>query len=417
MIKPGLARILRLLEHTPLPWRAIHVAGTNGKGSVCAYASAMLNAAKVKCGRYTSPHLIDRWDCIVIDEKTVDQRLFHEVEASVMKRNNDNDIRASPFELLTATAFEIFVQEKVEVGIIEVGLGGKEDATNVLRDPFVTVITKIGKDHQALLGDTLVEIALQKAGIMKKGIPCIVDATNPPDIMNVFKQNAKAMEAGPIIQIPQGVDNKSSLIQNFLSNYNFEAHQKVNIQLAVEAVKHTLRCVDTLSGISDLLFAIPKTQWPGRLQDLSIKAITGRERRVLLDGAHNAQSAEALGFYVDVRLRQKCSPVTWVMAFSRGKDLVEIIPCLIRRGDHLVANKFGPVDGMPWVQSEDSEEVLRVAQKFDILDQVYASRDTSQALRQATETSDEGPLVIAGSLYQVSDVLRSVRSMEISKAF
>lgn len=416
MIKLGLARITRLLEHTALPWRAIHVAGTNGKGSVCAYASAMLNAARVKCGRYTSPHLINRWDCIVINEKIVDEKLFHEVEASVMKRNNDNNVDASPFELLTATAFEIFDHEKVDIGIVEVGLGGKEDATNILRDPLVTVITKIGKDHQALLGDSLVEIAFQKAGIMKKGVPCIVDGTNSFDVLGVFEQNAEAMKAGPLIQIPQRVDDLSKLTQNFLCKNNFETHQKINIQLAVEAVRYTLQYVDPSLEISSLLSAIPKTLWPGRLQDLSIKAITGRERLILLDGAHNAQSAEVLGLYVDVKLRQKYSPVTWVMAFSRGKDMRQIIPYLIRPGDRLVANRLGTVDGMPWVQSEDVEDILKIAQELGI-GQANTSRDISQALRQATEMSNGGPLVIAGSLYQVSDVLNLLYAGDSAKAF
>lgn len=412
MIRLGLARIARLLKHTDLPWRAIHVAGTNGKGSVCAYASAMLNAGKVRCGRYTSPHLIHRWDCIVIDEKVVDRGLFYEVEACVIKRDIDNDISASPFELLTAVAFEIFTREKVEIGIVEVGLGGREDATNILQDPLVTVITKIGKDHQGLLGNTLEEIAFQKAGIMKKGVPCIVDATNSPSVLNTFRQNSKIIDSGPIMLTPTSDSDTNMQMHKFISNYSFEPHQKINIELAVEAVKHALLYVHSPLKISDLLTAIPKTPWPGRLQDISIKAITGRERDVLLDGAHNVQSAEVLGSYVDGKIRRKYSPVTWVMAFSKGKDLCELISCLVRPGDYLIANEFGPVDGMPWVNSENSEDILRVAQNLNILGQVISSKETSQALHQATELSNGGPLVIAGSLYQVSDVLRLTGPME-----
>ncbi|KAK5009856.1 hypothetical protein LTR28_013051, partial [Elasticomyces elasticus] len=124
MIELGLSRISRLLIRTPLPWRAIHVAGTNGKGSVCAYISCMLdtynrsafradyNLASIKHGRFTSPHLIDRWDCITIDNKTVRESTFKAVEEKVRARNEMECIEASEFELLTATAFEIFTQEK-----------------------------------------------------------------------------------------------------------------------------------------------------------------------------------------------------------------------------------------------------------------------------------------------------------------
>ena len=406
MIELGVARIACLLQHSPLTWRAIHVAGTNGKGSVCAYTSAMLNAAKIRCGRFTSPHLIDRWDCIVINEKVVDQGLFRLVEASIMNRNKDKDIRASEFELLTATAFELFTREKVEVGVIEVGLGGKEDATNILRDPMITVITKIGIDHQEFLGDSLEEIASQKAGIMKPGTPCFVDATNPANIINVFKETAKVIQAGPITPIPRSIDMASTEIWDFVSKNDFEAHQQINICLAVAVVKYVLHHTASSLKIFDLLHVISTTVWPGRLQYLSIKAITGRQRDILLDGAHNAQSAEVLGSHVDTKLRKNGAPVTWVMAFSKGKDLFNLVSSLVRDGDYILANQFGPVEGMPWVQSADVKEILKATRTLGLQTQFYESLNLSDALSRATELSKEGPLVVAGSLYQISDVLR-----------
>ena len=152
MIELGLQRIARLVKHTPQTWKAIHVAGTNGKGTICAYLSAMLFASGVRCGRFTWPHLIDRWDCITINEKTVNESVFLEAEKLVMKRNTDENIGASEFEILTATAFEIFHREKIEMGVIEVGLGGRLDATNVMpsSQKAVTVISKMGLDHQSL---------------------------------------------------------------------------------------------------------------------------------------------------------------------------------------------------------------------------------------------------------------------------
>lgn len=198
MIRPGLERIALLLKGIHLPWKAVHVAGTNGKGSICAYLSALFHLTNIRCGRFTSPHLIDRWDCITVDEKPIAESIFRSVEERVKERNERHEIDASEFELLTATAFEIFAQERVEVAVIECGLGGRLDATNVIETPLVTVISKIGLDHQGLLGDTLKQIAFEKAGIIKTGATCVVDGTS----------NAEALAEIECIADEKGVDVK-----------------------------------------------------------------------------------------------------------------------------------------------------------------------------------------------------------------
>lgn len=401
MIQLGLTKISRLLEHTSLSWPAIHVAGTNGKGSVCAYASAMLKAKRIKTGKFTSPHLIDRWDCIAIDEKPIEEKIFLEVERSVKGKNESCDIKATEFELLTATAFEIFAREKIDLGVVEVGMGGRLDATNILPNPSVTVITKIGMDHQAFLGDTIEEIASQKAGIMKKGVPCIVDGSNIPSVLDVFNQHAHRVNAGPVIPIsPTGHE-----IWNTFPQENFEDHQQVNICLAFEAVKTALRgpLFNHRSFRELLSDEIPNAVLPGRLQTLSVEHLTGRKSPILLDGAHNAQSAEVLVKYVDKYLRQKSDrPVTWLVAFSRGKDVREILSVLVRRGDVVLATGFGSVDGMPWVQSIDPHQIVHECRELGI------PLQRAEVVEQldSTLSEEEGPLVVTGSLYLVSDVLR-----------
>lgn len=409
MIELGLARIIRLLQDTPITWRAIHIAGTNGKGSVCAYASAMLNAGKYRCGRYTSPHLIDRWDCITIDEKTVNEKLFHEVEAIVKARDQKQGIKASEFEILTATAFEIFNREKIEVGIVEVGLGGRHDATNALQFPTVTVITKIGKDHQSFLGNTLEEIAYQKAGIMKKAVPCIVDGSNMPSVLEVLRHNAEEVQASSMRVIPQDSEDNDQ-VWVILPKEEFEVHQQMNICLAFQAIKEVLAYDHLSLNPRDLLLAISQTVWPGRLQTLSIKGIIGTEQNILLDGAHNAQSAEVLGSYVDRKLRKKHGPVTWVIAMSKGKDVQELLACLLKLNDNFIAVKFGPVDGMPWVRPEERETLVAAAQGLDVEGlSTHTEEKLDLGLRWAAKLENGGPLVVAGSLYLVSDVLRMLR--------
>lgn len=404
MIQLGLTRITRLLEHTSLSWPAIHVAGTNGKGSVCAYASAMLEAKRVKTGKFTSPHLIDRWDCIAIEEKPIAKKVFFEAERSVRARNESCDIKATEFELLTATAFSILTQEKIELGVIEVGLGGKLDATNVLPNPSVTVITKIGMDHQAFLGDTVEEIASQKAGIMKKGVPCLVDSTNTPSVLDVLIEHAQCVGAGPLVPIcPAGHE-----VWNVLSPEKFEDHQQTNVCLAFEAVKMALRSSPFKHrAFRELLDGIPMAVLPGRLQNLSIQPLTARESPILLDGAHNVQSAEVLAAYVDKRLRRSQQPVTWLVAFSNGKNISKILSVLVRPGDIVLATGFGPVDGMPWVQPADPKQILHECQELSILLRYEEVKENLVVgLQQASILSKEGPLVVAGSLYLVSDVLR-----------
>ncbi|KAH8685613.1 Mur ligase [Tricladium varicosporioides] len=409
MIELGLARVSRLLQQTPQPWRAIHVAGTNGKGSICAYLSAMLHASGVRCGRYNSPHLIDRWDCIAIDEQPVQESIFRKAEEVIMKRNQAKEIRASEFELLTATAFEVFAQEKVEMGVIEVGLGGRLDATNVVRNKAVTVISKIGLDHQSFLGNTIEEIAREKAGIMQPGVPCVVDKSNSPAIQKVIEDYANEIGTDVILS-----STESSFLDE-LSLENFEPHQWENLACAYTAFH--LAYVNLESPLHRLAPAIQGLNWPGRLQTLDIRSVTGRGELVLLDGAHNVQSAEALGAYVNSRLRKGANKVTWVLAASQGKDMVEILKPLLQQGDCVAAIEFGPVDGMPWIQAMPTTEILAAASSCGI-DPAYvhdASLNLSDALRWGATVAQGGPLVIAGSLYLVSDVLRLLRNVQDSK--
>ena len=410
MINLGLVRVAQLLAHTPLPWKAIHVAGTNGKGSVCAYASAMLRAGNVRSGRFTSPHLIDRWDCITVNEQVVDEGRFRMVEEEVKYRNKAENIEASEFELLTATAFTIFTREKVDLAVVEVGLGGRDDATNIIRDPLATVITNISKDHQSFLGNTVEEIAAQKAGITKPGAPCFVDGTNTPNVLDIIHKDARRNQAGEVVIVPQGREELERQIWSQLPMEDFEPHQRVHVSLAFAAVEMALRATRTTQELLELVSAVPKTVWPGRLQTVSIKDLTGRQELVLLDGAHNTSSAQVLGSYVDRNFRQRVLAVTWVIAASKGKNLPELMSCLIRPEDCVVAVRFGPVAGMPWVQAADTIAILSAARELGVLEQrLIESASVLGALSTSVKMSQGGPIVIAGSLYLVSDVLRLLR--------
>lgn len=403
MIDLSLARISRLLQSTPQTWKAFHVAGTNGKGSICAYLSALLHASGSSCGRFTSPHLIDRWDCITVNERPVSETAFREAENAVKQRDQESGLGATEFELLTATAFEIFHRQKVEYGVVEVGLGGRLDATNAMKQKAVTVITKIGLDHQSMLGNTLEEIALQKAGIMRRGIPCVVDGSNSPTVLKVIEEHAK--QVGAEVHYPS-----TSELAEALAGSGYEPHQIQNLACAHLAFR--LGCPSHDHSLSHLVEVARKATWPGRLQVLDIGSITGRAQQVLLDGAHNTQSAEVLASYVQKRLRHAGKPVTWVLAASQGKDMDGILRLLLQAGDSVAAVRFGPVDGMPWVRPADPEGILNLAKPLGIQESYNGLDDIPATLRWASATADGGPVVIAGSLYLVSDVLRLLRESE-----
>ncbi|KAI1394308.1 FolC bifunctional protein [Hypoxylon trugodes] len=400
MVNLGLARITPLLKQTPQTWKAIHVAGTNGKGSICAYLTAMLRANQISCGRFTSPHLVEPRDSITINDITVSETKFKHFEDLVKKRNEEHHLGASEFELLTATAFEIFEAEKVEVGVIEVGLGGTLDATNVLKQKCITVIAKIGLDHQSFLGNTIEEIALQKAGIMRKGVPCVVDSSNPRSVLDVLQKHADGTGSTIHFADPQS----DSLVDKLRAN--LEPHQQQNLSCAHEAFR---LAYPKLASSTDILVSAARDMvWPGRLQKLSIENTTGRKENILLDGAHNPQSAEVLSAYIEKHLRPLNKPITWVLAATQGKDVSEMFKLLLRDGDSITTVEFGPVDQMPWVQPTNSATLLNTASQCGaaISSRFDASTDVRLALNWASQNSNEGPLVIAGSLYLVSDIFK-----------
>lgn len=462
MIELGLQRISRLLSKTHLPWRAIHVAGTNGKGSICVYVSAMLDAYNkstyrkqmdrpaIRHGRFTSPHLVDRWDCISIDQKPVSSALFHEIESRVLLRNTAESINASEFELLTATAFEIFTHENVDIGVIEVGMGGRLDATNILgkpvdsessspsppairAKPLVTAIAKIGLDHQSFLGSTLQAIAAEKAGILKSQVPLVYDTSNPPEVLETFESMAKEVDAPtPLLADlnlppsklmqqtlppPIRADTSSNPTQTETST---PLHTKQNTAVALHTTLLALSQLSLIpspppSSLLTTLLSVPsQTTFPGRLQNLNLQPLTGRTRPVLLDGAHNAQSAAVLAEAAG-KLRDNC-PITWVLAASDSKDVKELLSPLLLPGDSVFAVEFGPVEGMPWVKAMASRRVLEAARDVvglgGLAEGWAFGKDVVAGLRKASEAARWGPMVIAGSLYLVGGVLRALREVE-----
>ena len=412
MIELGLSRIALLVKHTPLSWKAIHVAGTNGKGSITAYLSAVLKEAGVVTGRFNSPHLIDRWDCISIQDQPVSKSVFTQAEDEVKDRDEKYRICASEFELLTATAFEIFNRAHVQVGVVEVGLGGRLDATNILRpqDVLVSVISKIGLDHQTLLGQTPEAIASEKAGIMKEAVPCIVDGTNESSVLQVLHEHAKRVKTTLSVINPETAPHSRKMLEPFVQNSNMAPHQQANLFLAIEAARAAESSLKPKKPVDRSLDVISRVTWPGRLQMVSLQPLLGYDITVLLDGAHNVQAAKTLAAYVDQTIRQQSGSVTWILAASKGKDLLGLLRCILKPQDNVIATTFGPVDGMPWVEPVDTGEIVQAVRRVSEEIKITETKTVEDALCGFSEIYHAAPVVVTGSLYLVSDVLRLLRA-------
>ncbi|KAI6897729.1 hypothetical protein D0869_15832 [Hortaea werneckii] len=413
----------------------------------------------LKHGRYTSPHLIDRWDCITINQKPVPWKLFHHIETQVKRRDQQGEIHASEFELLTATAFEIFSHENLDVAVVEVGMGGRLDATNILGEPLeapgtrlelsrparprplVTAIAKIGLDHQGFLGNTIEEIAKEKAGIMKPNVPVAWDKSNHPAALRILEQTAKDNKA-MYCHLPEWIPDREALFESGVSNPGFSSdvpklpqHSQHNLENAFRATwsalqqldrvpagaHHSFREQDILAELAkDMIKDAASVTFAGRQQQIDLAPLISRPKTILLDGAHNGQSAQALAECVDTQLRHSAhspslQPITWIIAASDSKDIRELLATLLKGGDRVFAVEFGSVDGMPWVKAMPAAQIAEAVrvlaqERGELIETHECGSRLLDAIRTATfQAGDQGPLVIAGSLYLVGDTMRLLR--------
>lgn len=273
-IKLGLANMRLLLGELGEPQDTLaifHVAGTNGKGSVCALLDALLRGSGRRTGLYTSPHLVDFRERIRVDGGKISPEAVAEGLTRIREISSGWDRQPTYFEVVTALALLHFAAEKCEAVVLETGMGGRLDATNAVL-PLVSVITPIGMDHRQWLGNTVAEIAQEKAGIIKPGIP-VVSAAQDPAAAEVLQEQASRLNAEltfverPLEDIPVRLRG---------------AHQKANAALALEAIAQAGISLDEAA----VREAFENVQWPGRFQII--------DQRIVLDGAHNPHAAQNL---------------------------------------------------------------------------------------------------------------------------
>ncbi len=379
--KLGLDRIRKVLEALGNPQRAyrvVHVAGTNGKGSTCAMIEAALRAAGVRTGLFTSPHLVEPTERIQIDGSPVTpaqfQRAFNVVHQ--IAETLDLDCHPTYFETVTAMGFWLFREMRVQTAVVEVGLGGRLDATNVV-ELALTVITPIDFDHEVYLGYTLESIAAEKAGILKAGTPAVF-ANQRPEAAAVL--NRRAAELGievhraedfPVIDLE--VDSRGSRFSGLCVPLAGE-HQVENAQTAAVALK--------VLGVDPR--GIGETRWPGRLEHVSPNP------DIILDGAHNPAGARALArylqrFYPDRKL--------WLIyGAMRDKSIDEIAGILFPLANELIFT------------APDFARALRP----EALQEIDSRGRTAPSIAEALDLARAGAaasdvIVITGSLFLVGE--------------
>src|SRR5690554_560371 len=365
------------LNNPQLNLKVIHVAGTNGKGSVSNYISTVLETANFKVGLYTSPFLITHNDRFRINHQPIDDdKLLYYINLSIPYWNQYN---LTMFEIDTLIAIWYFLDEKVDWAIIEVGLGGRLDATNVVL-PEVSVITTIGFDHMDFLGDTLAKIAYEKAGIIKHNVPVVTFNKNK-EVYDVIEAVALQQQA-PIVLTTKITPISQELFSQVFEYDNHRiklssgaAYQRLNAALAYEALKILQKKYPKLKN-QDIYKGLEQSTWPGRFDAIS------KDPLIVVDGAHNIEGIEAL-----VENFEKLpKPIVVVFAALKDKQTKEMLEVLDKHAQHVIVTEFN------FYRAQQAKE-MAYKQEYIIVE------DYQEAIDQAISLGYEGTVMVCGSLY------------------
>lgn len=408
-IKLGLARIQRLLELLDLPQtrcRTIHVTGTNGKGSVSAMLSGILRRSEIHTGMYSSPHLVSYTERIQVDGQPISEQEFADclstIKTFVEQMVEEGDECPTQFEVLTALAFFYFALRHVEYAVIEVGLGGLLDSTNVIT-PEVSVITNVAFEHADRCGGTLEGIAAHKAGIIKEGVPVVTAASGAP--LAIIREKAEEMNADIFVAgedfhtdylscdgRTQQLEFSSELLGVVKEPYTLHLlgrHQVENSAVAVMTAL-LIHNMDERVNMQTIGEALKLVSWPARFERVDMDGQT-----IIIDGAHNPAGMRALRDSLDLYFPAQQRVL--LLGILRDKDIDSMLEALLRPNDIVVVTVPDSARA-----SDPQELAKRVAAHVQ---HVEAIADNAEALRRALELANAEKLfVMAGSLYLVGNV-------------
>lgn len=388
-------RALRLCREPHTQFPAIHIAGTNGKGSTAAMLHAVLSAAGYRVGLFTSPHLIDFCERIRLGRRYITEREVVDSVEVIRACIAPSELRLTPFEMMTVLAFRAFAQARVDIAVVEVGLGGRLDATNVL-SPLVSVITSIGLDHQQYLGPTLSDIAREKGGIIKPGVPVVIGKLDS-ESLSILRHTAQDRQSPAIIYgqdftLQEDASGRSRYRgqQWQFDNLPVPLHGKFQRRNAAVACA-ALECIQTVFPVTAAQVAtgLQSVTWPGRLDIVSAQPF------VIVDGAHNVQAMETL--MAELPLLAPDKRVIFLFGVMRDKDWRAMVPVLGRIASEVV------VTAVAQSRAEDPHMVHAV---FSSHCPVRVITGAQAACRQLlSEAGPQDVIVVCGSLFLVGEVL------------
>lgn len=402
-----MAKICSLLGDPQEDINSIHIAGTKGKGSTCAMVHSILRSAGFRVGLYTSPHLISFTERIKINDTFISEndvaRFLEKVKDIIEKMRGE---RPSFFEVYTALAYLYFKEKKTDFVVYEVGMGGRLDATNVIT-PLVTAITPISYEHMDKLGRSLRAIAAEKAGIIKNNTVCVV-APQKREALEAIERIAKKKNAR-LIKVGKDISFKELASNNELETFTISgladeyprlkmrllgSHQVMNAATAIGIVESL-----GLSGITVTAEAIRKgiasAEWPGRLE------IVGRKPYVILDGAQNRASAQALAEAIKKIFRYK--KLILVLGVSKDKDIKGILAELLPISDSIILTKAKIVD-----RAMDPDKIKKLI-KSRTKDVILTSSVREAMKKAKAEAGPKDLILITGSLFVVGEARKIIK--------
>lgn len=403
--KPGLERIDELCEalgHPERELKFVHVAGTNGKGSFCSMLDSVLRAAGYKVGLYTSPYIVEFGERMRVDGKNIAPEVLAEITERVKPIADAMEDKPTEFELITAIAFEFFRQERVDVVVLEAGLGGRLDSTNVIRDPLCSVITGIALDHTAILGDTVAAIAKEKAGIIKDGAPVLFGGEDE-EAKEVIR--AVATERGSKFFCS---DYGALAILNFSlsgSIFTYKSYRNMQTRLLGTYQPRNAAVVIDAVGIlrgrgfqideDDVRAGLDAAKWPARFE------IINTDPLVIFDGAHNPQGIDSAVASIEAYFgKRKVYAVTGVLADKDYNKIANALARVTERAYTITPDNPRALSAEEWASALALRGIEPVA---------TGSIDDAVGLAMEAARKKNAPVVCLGSLYTYGDVIKAIK--------
>ena len=418
----GLERISELLDKLGNPqndFKSIHVAGTNGKGSSASFIASILQSAHYRTGLFTSPGLSNDFERIQLNGKPISLEKLYNICLRIKKIADEMKDHPSEFELMSAIAFEYFKSEGCECAVIEVGMGGRLDSTNVLSKPDLCVLTPISLDHTEYLGDTIEQIAAEKAGIIKNGVAVVswpqADAAQRVINQSVAAHNATLTQPD-FSQLTIEIPDKSSTLESRVLTFNYRhyhnlcikligSYQPYNAALAIEAIE-VLR--QRGYNISDeaLRIGLQNTRWPARFEVLSTSPT------FIIDGGHNLEGIKAL--VASLALNFPDQKFIFIVSVLQDKDYLHMIDAIVSLGSCFITFKAANpralgAHELAWAIEQSAHRILNQSH----IPEVSAARSAQEAVHKAYKHANNSEVICAfGSLYSVAEIKKAVSKRE-----